>query len=164
MVTVLVLGVLVLFCFRLFLSVRLRSKQGPDLRNKPNWLRRVFILCILGTVNCIVIVVGSDIYSRKLPIFQDAKQALDGSSVARSDLGESIKIGWPIRLDFKASSVSGYARLALPVYGTLDKGVLYVMGTKSDGVWKVDEMFLIRRGGTVRESLQPAEPTERPAP
>jgi len=149
----LVLGIFFIYGCRFvtYLKSRREKKLAPDIKRPQS--RRWISLLIFGIAFSCAFELFSDLYSRHLPIFQDAKLALITSSICQSELGEFIEIGWPIKAELKWSAESEYAALEIPVSGNRAKGVLYVTGTKVNGVWKAEEMSLIISGSSQRQSI-----------
>jgi len=95
-----------------------------------------------------------DLYERRLPIFHDAINLAEESDVAGRDLGVPLKVGWPVVANYNESQGSGHTTMLIPVSGTHGLGFLQVVGTKTNDVWKLDDLTLILRDGNLRENLK----------
>ena len=135
------------------LYIRIRNHQVFDFLEKGRRVRRLFRLCLSAPLILVLVIAIVDIYERRMPLFKDAVSVMEESDVAERDLGVPIKIGWPIEGSTEETPDSGHSNLLIPVSGTLGRGSLRVVGTKSNGAWKISELTLILRNGSVRESL-----------
>jgi hypothetical protein len=87
------------------------------------------------------------------PVFKAAVSLAEESDVAKRDLGSPIRIGWSTAGSFGETKDHGDLDLEVPISGSHGGGKMRVIGTKADGVWRIDELTLRLTSGGVRESL-----------
>ncbi len=132
---------------------QLRKHQMLGFLARPGPLRFFFRLLLCVPLLAFAFTVSTDAYERHLPIFRDAILQMEESDAAKRDLGVSIEAGWPIVGSYDGEQESPQWILVIPVAGSHGKGSLRVVGTKTNGVWKISELTLIVRDSSVRESL-----------
>ena len=122
-----------------------------------NWKWFVPTGCCLGTLLCLILAVavfGFSIFA----IFSGVSAALKSSepykvAVARASADEKVTaaLGTPITEGFPNGSIntngsSGDVDLTIPVSGPKGKGTIYVVGTRSGGVWTYSKMSVTVTG------------------
>jgi len=140
--------------FRHFKSLSRSVSQGTWTKTRRSWIA---LILFVVTFIC-VFEVGSDRYSRSLPIYRNAINVLDDSDAAKSELGGQIRIGWPIAANLEWKSDMEDAELEIPVSGERGKGTFFVIGRKTNGEWRTEQLYLIMSGRTKRENLLAVAP------
>ena len=147
----------------------LREQQMLSFFGRPGLLRKLIKFYLLSAP--LLYVVGFPFFDaslRRLPFFKDAVHVLETSDAAKNDIGLPLKVGWPVEGSIEETPDSGHSILEIPVFGSRDGGTLRVVSTKAKGLWKINELTLILRDGTVRDLLakdgqgRPGDPAEGP--
>lgn len=73
-----------------------------------------------------------------------AKAESDPAIVER--LGEPIRQGWLTTGSVNMSGMSGSAEISVPISGPQGKGTLYVVATKSEGIWTFSTLHFLQEG------------------
>ncbi len=94
-----------------------------------------------------------DFVAHNHPVFRAAVSLVERSDVAKRDLGSPIEIGWSTAGSFGETKDHGDLDLEVPISGSHGGGKMRVIGTKSDGVWRIDELTLRLTQSGVCESL-----------
>lgn len=136
-----------------YLGLRKRFELG--ILSKPGFARRFFWLFLSVPLILIVAFVGADITNRKLPPVRDAIRFARESEIVKARLGEPLRIGWPVEGSTQISESSGHVVLRVPVAGQHGQGTLKVIGTKSNGIWQLNELILTMRDSSAIEKLLP---------
>jgi len=124
----------------------------------PRLLLRLFLtipIVAFGFTVC------DDAYSRRLPMFQGAIHALRESKTSKFNLGEPIEVGWPVSGSYEEGNKSEYRTLEIPVRGSYGEGSLFGAWTKTNEVWKMDELKLILSDGSSRPIRDSSTPESR---
>jgi hypothetical protein len=132
----------------------LRDRQMLGFLSRHWMLRTLVILWVLFLPQ--VYVSGLewfDFIAHDHPVFRTAVSLAEGSEVAKRDLGSPIEIGWSTAGSFGETKDHGDLDLEVPISGSHGAGKMRVIGTKTDGVWKIDELTLRLTDSGVRESL-----------
>jgi hypothetical protein len=135
----------------LYLQFRKHNRLGFLAR--PGLARIFFSLLLCVPPGAFAGTACDDFQERRLPIFHDAIRLMETSEVARRDLGEPLKVGWPVVGQSEESKESGHETLQIPVSGNHGQGFLLVVGEKANGAWKMRELTLTLREGNVQESI-----------
>ena len=151
-------------CVRLYLARRNRRRKLNTvtlLEPHRSWWRRPWVIslvCALTFVCGLLSFIQANF--RRLPLVQDTKQSMETSDVVRSKIGSPVKLGWMINGSATEKQDAGRANLWIPVSGSRSDGNVYVSGTKANGTWVVDKMFLIVDGDPTKYSLTAAKPEQ----
>jgi Cytochrome oxidase complex assembly protein 1 len=135
------------------LFLRFRKHNGLGFLARPGLARFFFSLLLCVPPGSFAFTACDDLCERRLPIFHDAINLAEKSDVVKKDLGAPMTVGWPVVGNSEESQKSGHETLQIPVSGNRGRGSLLVVGTKTNGVWKMSELTLISRDGNIRESL-----------
>ena len=158
LIAVILVGLLLLYSLRFInrhKSVNLHEGRG---RRMPI-LKRVAIWRVCGIAIYFALVTWIDLESRENVLVRRAERDVITSPVAKSSLGSSIKIGWPIKQRSVMSGNSGHAEFELRVIGEKASGKLYVEGNKENGIWKMTNIYLVMDGTAVREPISAVGPS-----
>ncbi len=131
----------------------LRRRFALSILAEPGIVRRFFWLCLSVPSLVLVLAISVDLFNRTLPPFSDAIHIMQQSSIANAKVGEPVRIGWPVEGSSAISGDSGHTFLRIPIAGQNGQGTLKVIGTKSNGVWKVDELTLTMRDSDAHDDL-----------
>ncbi|HTQ84710.1 MAG TPA: cytochrome c oxidase assembly factor Coa1 family protein [Candidatus Solibacter sp.] len=82
-----------------------------------------------------------------------AMEQARASQQVKEQLGEPLEQGLFVTGNINLSGGSGRAQLAIPISGPKGKGTLYIVATKSMGVWKADALQLAGNGNSFRIDL-----------
>jgi hypothetical protein len=86
-------------------------------------------------------------------VYQQALIRVQENAEAREALGTPIKPGFWVSGSVEVSGPGGNADLAIPVSGPKNSGTLYVVATKSAGVWEYRTLQLAPNGSSDRIDL-----------
>jgi len=115
---------------------------------------KVLLILIGGPVLFGFLMVGGDLESRRMDIYVQAKPYLFTSQNALSVFGEGLRIGWPIDSSWKIAGDEGNAAFDVPISGSKAKGRMIVVGTKTAGAWKIDDLYALKQGSSKRIEIQ----------
>lgn len=149
---VMLVGLLSLYSLRFVQRYRENSIRGGPCKRTP-FLRRAAIWCVCGVAIYFILVTWVDLDSRRNVLVRRAESDIITSPIAKSALGSSIRIGWPIKQRSMISGNSGHAEFELRVIGEKASGKLFVEGNMEDGKWKMTDMYLVMDGTEVREPI-----------
>jgi hypothetical protein len=62
------------------------------------------------------------------------------------ELGAPIAPGWYVSGNINVSESSGEANLAIPLNGSLHRGIVYAIAKKTDGVWTYTKLRIVVEG------------------
>lgn len=138
--------------------VYLRARKAQKLPKIVSLNPGGFVACLVLSVPILFVaqIVFTDRHRRQTTLFKDAVQQLQDSDVAKADLGEPIKIGWPTEENTSLKGDSGSTTVGIPVSGSRGRGQLIVVATETKSVWSIDDLTLIFDDGEVQESLKTA--------
>ena len=129
-------------------ALSILAERGP--------VRRLFWFLLSVPSLVLILVVVVDLFNRTLPPFHDALLIMEQSGVAKSRVGDPVKVGWPIEGSSAVSGDSGRTVLRIPIAGKSGRGTLIVNGTKTGGVWNVDEVRLVTGESNTTVSILPS--------
>jgi hypothetical protein len=129
------------------------SRKAPEgkgvVSHRLRILRLLRLLLIMSPFIFTLLDVIGDFAARELSIYEISVEQMRSSPVAQI-FGGRITIGWPIDLTGEASSDSGHAELSIPVAGATRKANLHLNGVKANGVWSVEELYLVEVGSSAQ--------------
>ena len=134
------------------------SKQGWWSRNWK-WFVPVVCLCALvlciGCILLLVVVIrgASSEIIKSTELCQIAMTELQANAQAVEALGTPIEIGVGVGGSYEVTGPSGSADLSIPVSGPKGSGTLYVVASKSAGIWRFDVLELADEGVADRIDL-----------
>ena len=113
-----------------------------------------FVLCI-GCIALFVVVMrgASSKVIESTDVCQQAMTQLQANAEAVEALGTPIEIGAGAGGSYEATGPSGSADLSIPVSGPQGSGTLYVVATKSAGIWHYEVLELATEGVADRIDL-----------
>ena len=138
--------------------LRLRSNHKLSFLARPGPARFFFSLILCTPAASLAWTACDDVYERQLPAFGDSIHRIEASDIANRSLGKPLRIGWPVEGTYDESHGIGHRTMAIPISGDRAQGSLLVVGENANGVWKVKELTLVSRDGSVSENLL----TDRP--
>ncbi|WP_348263204.1 cytochrome c oxidase assembly factor Coa1 family protein [Telmatobacter sp. DSM 110680] len=96
-----------------------------------------------------------DFEERRSSTCQEAVRELHESEMAKGLFGDSIQIGWPVE------GQAGWDQkdLLIPVDGNRGSGWLRVVSTKTDGVWKNEQLVITSLDGKIHEDILNTTPS-----
>lgn len=96
-----------------------------------------------------------DFEERRSSTFQEAVRELHESETAKGLFGDSIQIGWPVQ------GQTGWDQkdLVMAVDGNRGKGWMRVVATKTDEVWKTDQLVITSLDGKIHEDILTTAPS-----
>ena len=133
-------------------------KQGWWSRN---WKWFVPVVCIgafVVCIGCIVLLVvvirgASSELIKSTDVCRMAMTQLQANAQAVEALGTPIEIGAGVGGSYEVTGPSGSADLSIPVSGPKGSGTLYVVATKSAGIWRYEVLELAVEGMADRIDL-----------
>ena len=93
-----------------------------------------------------------DFMARRMGIYATARRDFLQSESAKTALGGSLRIGWPIKIAGEIEGGDGNATLSIPVGGEKGMAALEVSSVKKHGVWKIVDLHLTPHG--TQENIQ----------
>jgi hypothetical protein len=133
----------------IYLSLRKRYRF-PSL-SQPGFIRPFFWLILSVPSIILVAAIATDIYNRRLPPFAEAMQVMHRSDVVKSEIGTSVRIGWPMEGTNDTSGNPEHRLMRVAIVGEKGHGYLRIIGTKSDGVWRLEALSLFPASNGYRE-------------
>lgn len=88
--------------------------------------------------------VGDDIAARRMDLYSSAMSDVGASVPANAVLGSPVRVGWPVRVSADIQGSEGTANLEIPVRGPHGHGVVYAIGQKNDGVWRMNDLYFVQ--------------------
>lgn len=119
---------------------------------KNNWFTRnwkwfvpvIIVGAILLCCGCMVVFAGTISTTMKSSgAYQQAVTITQESSAAKEVLGSPIKPKFWMSGSISENGASGNADLAIPVSGPHGSGKVFVVATKSGGLWDFDTLVLV---------------------
>jgi hypothetical protein len=138
-----ILAILIYFMLRKRFELRSFSRPGP--------FRSSFWLLLSAPSIILVAAVGTDIYNRQLSPFTEAMRVINQSEVVRAEIGKPVRIGWPMEGTDGPSEDHEQRLMRVAIAGEKGQGYLRIIGSKSDGVWRLEELSLFARNDGYRE-------------
>jgi len=145
---VLVLGILAILIYLL-----LRKRYGLPSLSKPGSIRRFFWLVLAAPSIILTAAVGTDIYNRRLPPFAEAMRVMNQSELVKAEIGTVVRIGWPMEGASNTSGSQEQRLMRVAIAGEKGQGYLRIIGTKSDGVWRLEKLSLFARNNDFHEVI-----------
>ena len=96
-----------------------------------------------------------DFEARRSSTFQESVRELHKSERAKELFGDSIQIGWPV----EGQAGWDQKHLLMPVGGNRCDGWMRVVATKTDGVWKTEQLVIFSLDGKVHEDILTTSPS-----
>ncbi len=136
-------------------------------RTRRTWV--IVLSIVAGIVLLVVLFVAGLVFAIFTAIksgepYQHAVHAATHDPGAVSALGSPVTAGWYLSGNMNVSGSSGNADLAIPVSGSRQKGMVYVVAKKSAGRWTYSTLELKVDGQESRVNLLPQsspEPSEK---
>jgi hypothetical protein len=117
------------------------------------WLVPAIALVVVAFIAGIIAIVLGVMKSSDAYI--GALTQLKSSPAASEALGEPIQEGFFVLGHIEVSGTSGWANLAIPVAGPKAAATLFVVAKKSDGQWRINQLFLRVDGQSRAIDLHP---------
>jgi hypothetical protein len=141
------LAISMAFCIAFFwvLVTRLGRRHAAKRGTPPSLRRDVrYLLIFSGVFICGLLLMNEalDFSARRSDLFPVASQTVKESRTANQMLGNDIEMGWPIKFTFHGSGADEDQAMEIPVSGSRAKGTLVISGTKAEGRWKVEQLYL----------------------
>jgi hypothetical protein len=133
--------------------------QGWWIRNWP-WAVPLLVLALAGAALGLVVFIFSLIKSSDA--YQQPVAAAKASPEVKAALGEPVTENWYVMGKLKFVNDQGYANLQIPLSGPNGDATLYVIGTRTQGIWTYDKMVVHPNNGPEINLLQPLPPPEKP--
>jgi hypothetical protein len=134
------------------------SKQGWWSRNWKWFVPVVCLGALVLCIGCIVLLVvvirgASSEIIKSTELCQIAMTELQANAQAVEALGTPIEIGAGVGGSYEVTGPSGSADISIPVSGPQGSGTLYVVASKSAGIWRFDVLELAVEGVAERIDL-----------
>jgi len=134
------------------------SKQGWWSRNWKWFVPVVCLGALVLCIGCIVLLVvvirgASSEIIKSTDVCQIAMTQLQANAQAVEALGTPVEIGAGVGGSYEVTGPSGSADLSIPVSGPKGSGTLYVVASKSAGIWRFDVLELAVEGVAERIDL-----------
>jgi formylmethanofuran dehydrogenase subunit D len=120
----------------------------PKAPEQPSWWDRNWKWALpvgcLSTLAIFLVVVGVFAYAifgfvtstmKATDAYKNAMAAAQNNSAVTEALGTPLTVGWLISGSFDIKGSSGSADMSIPISGPKGSGTLFVVATKSAGVW-----------------------------
>lgn len=129
----------------------LRRRYRLPFLSQRGLVRRFFWLLLSIPTILLTGAVSGDIYNRRLPAFADAIRVAHQSEVVRTEVGTSLRVGWPMESDSAKLGNEERRLLRVAIAGEKGQAYLRIVGTKTDGAWRLKKLSLFPQNGDHRE-------------
>jgi hypothetical protein len=148
-----VYGILCLYLGRFIYYLRIVRPEQAAHPRRSGLFRRFGELIICGPLIACSLMACFNPLDRQNPIFHDAIQIVRTSSIAKSEIGNLQKTAWFISEKGESTPGLSHESMWFPVYGSRSNAILHVSGTKANGVWEIDELYLTPQDSDTRTDL-----------
>jgi hypothetical protein len=133
----------------IYLSLRKRYRLSS--LSQPGFIRPFFWLILSVPSITLVGAICTDIYNRRLPPFAEAMQVMHQSEVVKNEIGTSVRIGWPMEGTNNTSGNLEQRLMRVAIAGEKGRGYLRIIGTETNGVWRLETLSLFADSNGYRE-------------
>jgi hypothetical protein len=148
-----VYGILCLYLGRFIYYIRIVRPELAANPRRRGLFRRFGELIICGPLIACSLIACFNPVDRQNPIFHDSIQFVRASSIAKSQIGDLQKTAWFISDQGESTPGLSHQSMWFPVYGSRGNAILHVTGTKANGVWEIDELYLTPLDSDTRTEL-----------
>ena len=142
------------------------GRPGSETKKQVVW---IIVAAVSGVLLLGVLFVGAIVAAvfggmKSSDPYRFAMQTAAQDSRVAAELGSPVHAGWMISGNISLNNDSGKADLSIPVQGSIHKGAIHVVATKSEGEWTYQQLTLKVKDSSERvDLLKPpsAEPKEK---
>src|SRR5215469_12612791 len=126
------------------LSPAPRGRSGSGTKKQVVW---IVVAAVSGGLLLVVLFVGAIVAAvfggmKSSDPYRFAMQTATQDSRVAAKLGSPVHAGWLISGNISLNDDSGKADLSIPLQGSIHKGAIHVIATKSEGVWTYQQLTL----------------------
>jgi Cytochrome oxidase complex assembly protein 1 len=122
------------------------SRENVDSSSKRGYVKYFAYLLVAAPLILVFLTLEGDYVGRRMPIYAESLKAAQTSPTVSDDLGDPMRVGWPVDATWSGSACN----LSIPLAGSRGSASLHVGGVKKNGSWEISDMYLVNKGSNLR--------------